>query len=735
MTPWLLILNSVIALSLFVIGLFVLVRNNKLVVNRLFFGFTTAIATWITFNYLSNSPSIHGEALLWLNKLTLFAPGAAIVFLMMFAGTFVKSKFYSRHDNYIVFPFLLIYILTLSPWTIEKVVRQGQVVAVHFGFLGPIYFSTLLLNVVFVFLMLFYGIKHNRGIDKTRIKIITWSTAGAILINLVTNAAIPYFQGSFILTNLGPLSMSLVVAGLFYGITKHRLFDIRLVVARSVGYILSVFALGMLYGGVAFTIIGDFFNNSSNISNGERAVFAAAAVLLAITFQPLKAFFDRITTRLFYRDAYETEAYINRLNHILVSTIEIKVLLEQVTKHIETTLKIDYCEFLINGPNNTIQFFTSVKHPDQHAISIVRKIAEHNKESKVLVVDYLEGDERAMQTKLQANNIALIGRIGSEDHDEQIGYLLLGPKKSGNSYTKQDMAVLEATVNELFIAIQNALRFEEIERFNETLQQKVEDATRKLRRTNEKLRQLDETKDDFISMASHQLRTPLTSVKGYVSMVLDGDAGSLTPLQKKLLNQSFISAQRMVYLISDLLNVSRLRTGKFVIEPIQCDLAKMIQEEVKQLVETAKGRGLELVYHKPEHFPVLLLDETKMRQVIMNFIDNAIYYTQAGGTITVNLSETPQSIEFTVVDNGIGVPKVEQHHLFSKFFRAHNAKRARPDGTGLGLFMAKKVIVAQGGAIIFKSQEGKGSTFGFSFAKKRLTVVNGDVTPGRQLTK
>jgi len=127
-------------------------------------------------------------------------------------------------------------------------------------------------------------------------------------------------------------------------------------------------------------------------------------------------------------------------------------------------------------------------------------------------------------------------------------------------------------------------------------------------------------------------------------------------------------------------------------------------------------------FNKPAKFPQLMLDETKIRQVVMNFTDNAIYYTPAGGSITLDLKETPQSIEFTVKDTGIGVPKAEQHHLFTKFYRAGNARKARPDGTGLGLFMAKKVVVAQGGAIIFKTQEGKGSTFGFSFAEEKLKV-------------
>jgi signal transduction histidine kinase len=245
-------------------------------------------------------------------------------------------------------------------------------------------------------------------------------------------------------------------------------------------------------------------------------------------------------------------------------------------------------------------------------------------------------------------------------------------------------------------------------------------ALKHLQDANAKMKQLDETKDEFISLASHQLRTPLTAVKGYISMVLDGDAGELNQMQRKLLDQAFVSSQRMVFLIADLLNISRLRTGKFVIEPSPTNLADVVQGEVEQLRETAQGRGLKLEYHKPASFPALMLDETKVRQVVMNFLDNAIYYTPAGGDIQIHLRDKQQSVEFLVSDNGIGVPKHEQQHLFSKFYRAGNARKARPDGTGLGLFMAKKVVVAQHGAVIFKSKEGHGSTFGFTLAKDKL---------------
>jgi signal transduction histidine kinase len=350
---------------------------------------------------------------------------------------------------------------------------------------------------------------------------------------------------------------------------------------------------------------------------------------------------------------------------------------------------------------------------------------------RLIVVDELGSSHGELQRILQKSNIAVLARIAPSLNEDGIGYLMLGPKKSGNIYTPQDRRVLEIITNALVIALQNALRYEQIESFNMTLQEKVDDATRKLRRTNEKLKTLDETKDDFISMASHQLRTPLTSVKGYLSMVLEEDAGKLTKMQREMLGQAFLSSQRMVYLIADLLNVSRLKTGKFIIETAPVNLADVVEQELVQLEETAAARSLTLQYDKPDHFPEIMLDETKIRQVIMNFADNAIYYTPAGGRITVQLLDKGSTVEFRVVDTGIGVPRNEQPHLFTKFYRAGNARQARPDGTGLGLFMAKKVVLAQGGSLLFESKEGKGSTFGFVFSKARVAVPSdmGKKTP------
>ncbi len=318
---------------------------------------------------------------------------------------------------------------------------------------------------------------------------------------------------------------------------------------------------------------------------------------------------------------------------------------------------------------------------------------------------------------IKASGVKSICLVKLTAQDKLSGVLFVGIAETPAEFSVDQIEQLGRVAEATGIALDNKM-----------LTQKYVTVLKKLQASNEKLKALDEAKDEFISMASHQLRTPLTSVKGYISMVLEGDAGPLSPSQKELLTQSFLSSQRMVYLISDLLNVSRLRTGKFVIEAKPTYLPDVVQGEIQQLTEMAGARKLTIEFTPPDHFPTLNIDETKIRQVIMNFVDNALYYTPAGGKVVIKLLELPQSVEFTVTDTGLGVPKEEQHHLFTKFYRAQNAQKARPDGTGLGLYMAKKIITAQGGVIVFQSQEGKGSTFGFNLPRAALEVAKAEAT-------
>ena len=576
---------------------------------------------------------------------------------------------------------------------------------------------------------LFKSYRKSYGLKKNQIYTLNLGMMPIVAISPFTSFVMPVLFKNSSLVFLSPVYGAFFVSMVGYAIFKHRLFDVRLIVVRSLAYLLSLGLLSLIYGG-AITVIGSLFNDALENNQLLSTLLTISSLsIAAVSYSPLKTQFDKLTSRLFYRDAYDPQVLLDDLNKELVSNIDLESLLSKCAKIIQESLKSDFVLFGLKetaySPRRIIGEGT--KDFNESDVEFVRGITPHTKQ-QIIVSDELD-ESNELKPVMRKYNIAILARLATdlELEIEGLGYLILGQKKSGNPYNKQDMKMLEIIANELVIAVQNALRFEEIEKFNITLQDKVDAATAELQRTNEKLKEMDETKDEFISMASHQLRTPLTSVKGYLSMVLEGDVGKVNKQQNKMLEQAFLSSQRMVYLIADLLNVSRLKTGKFIIDAKETNLADVVAAEVEQLMPTAKARDLKLTFKKPKNFPIFTMDETKTRQVIMNFIDNAIYYTPAKGKIEVSLEDKGDIIEYKVKDNGIGVPKTERHNLFSKFYRAANAKSARPDGTGLGLFMAKKVVVAQGGAIIFESEEGKGSTFGFSFAKEKLEELKNHV--------
>jgi signal transduction histidine kinase len=714
-----LILDLVVVVALTVLAITVLIKNTTVELNRIFAMFALTIGVWIVANYVSNDLGNSPRTAVLANYFVFPFSYLAGVFLLWFGVSLADDARAKRAYRKVHYLLYLIALSGATPLVVKGVHVQGELYAVEFGPLAPLYFITLLLIVASVMFVTYRNMKVARGVQKDRLRVLFKSLCWTFPILMMAQAVLPATTGWFGLTNIGILPMLILVYGLYYSVVKHRLFDLRLIVVRSVVYALTLGVLSVFYG-VATHYLLIILNRADNDAV-QTIVNSSLIIVVVLSYAPLKRTFNRLTNKYFYRDAYDPQAFFNEFNQALVAEVDLERLLEKATSLISSTLKAQYCLTMIQGDHPLRPRIIGTLDKKFSRDDMEKANAFLNKmEQDLIVADYLPPSHDVLKTLMTDNDVAVLARLTTGGVSHQLGYVVLAPKRSGNPYNREDLRVIETLSKELVIAIQNALRFEEIERFNLTLQERIASATKKLRHSNEKLRMLDETKDDFISMASHQLRTPLTSVKGYVSMVLDGDVGKISPLQRKLLSQAFISSQRMVYLISDLLNVSRLRTGKFVIEPVPTNLGLVIKDEVEQLLETAKGRNLELLYNKPEHFPTYLFDETKLRQVIMNFMDNAIYYTPSGGKIEINLQEKPNSIEFTVTDNGIGVPKHEQHHLFSKFFRAHNAKRARPDGTGLGLFMAKKVVIAQGGAIVFKSQEGKGSTFGFSFAKEKL---------------
>jgi signal transduction histidine kinase len=721
MLELIILILSVLVNSL--LGLTVLIKNPKRDMNKLFFLLTLSLSIWLAVTYLSVNPPPIFSQLVWV-RLVLGAASLLCFFVLASFAVFPEGKFSKLR---FIRPILIylggVLVLTQTPLvfssleynsdgTVQPVVAPG---IVFFMFLAVSYLSAAIY-------LLVKKLKHSYGQTRSQLRIVVFGVATSFTGILISNLFLVSIFKDTSLISFAPLLTLILTGSMAYAIARHRLFDIKRTVARSVAYLLSLGFVGLIYGAILFGV-SSLLSGYESFDSWERVFYIILALITAVSFSPTKKFFDRLTNRIFYRDAYDPQQFLDDLNSTVVENIELGILLRHTTNVIQENIKSQFCYVEVETTTEAKERLVGTGEFEMpKSASKTMKEELIKTERKTVVTDDLGPEFGKLKEVLSRNNIGLVIRMlpGNDMSQETLYYLIVGDKKSGNIYDEQDIRLMEIIADELLIAIQNSLRFEEIQQFNVTLQQKVNDATEKLQRTNKKLREMDETKDEFISMASHQLRTPLTSVKGYLSMVLDGDAGKLKGNQKELLDQAFVSSQRMVYLIADLLNVSRLKTGKFLIDPSPTNLAKVIESEISQLKEVAKGKKVTLTYDKPANFPQLMLDETKIRQVIMNFVDNAIYYTLAGGKVRVELKEDKSNVYFAVKDDGIGIPQSEQSQLFTKFYRASNARKARPDGTGLGLFMAKKVVNSQGGEVLFESKEGKGSTFGFTFKKAKL---------------
>ena len=227
--------------------------------------------------------------------------------------------------------------------------------------------------------------------------------------------------------------------------------------------------------------------------------------------------------------------------------------------------------------------------------------------------------------------------------------------------------------------------------------------------TREKM--VDLLKSEFISIAAHQLRTPLSAIKWSLRMTLDGDAGKLNPEQEKILLKGYVSNERIIGLINEMLNVSRIEEGKFGLEFLPEDAALVVEELTSEFRSQIKVKNIKFSFKKPSFALNALIDREKFKLALRHLIENAIKYTPEYGTVAVEVKTGQSFLSIRVEDNGVGIPAAEQAKLYSKFFRAENVVRMQTEGSGLGLFIVKNIIDKHGGRIMCRSREGKGTQF------------------------
>ena len=295
----------------------------------------------------------------------------------------------------------------------------------------------------------------------------------------------------------------------------------------------------------------------------------------------------------------------------------------------------------------------------------------------------------AMYKKLESMDIAVAMPLWLKE--QPIGLILLSGKQSDSNFTSVDMTLLGLVADQAISSIQKA-----------------------------KLYEGDQMKSEFVSIASHELLTPISAIEGYLSMILDEHiaGNNLDDQTKDYLGKCFASAKRLSMLVKDLLSVSRIESGKMKIEPQQLNLQKTIQDTVDQLRFVAEEKKVTLIFEAPNPpLPFAWADPDRTAQVMVNLVSNAIKYNRPENgtvTITTSLNKHDHLITTSVTDTGMGMNREQMSHLFEKFYRIDSKQTMGILGTGLGLYITKSIVERMGGSINVQSTPEKGSTFSFS---------------------
>jgi PAS domain S-box-containing protein len=226
-----------------------------------------------------------------------------------------------------------------------------------------------------------------------------------------------------------------------------------------------------------------------------------------------------------------------------------------------------------------------------------------------------------------------------------------------------------------------------------------------------KQKEIDRSKTEFVSIASHQLRTPLTIINWYVEMLTTSADWELSKKQLQYLDEIVRASKRMIELVNSLLNVSRIEMGTFMVEPEPVNFADAIEDTLKELIPQITHKKILVVKKLEKDLPPINADPKLLRMIFQNLLANAVTYTPEDGVITVNIERRMENILVTIADTGMGIPSQQQSKIFQKFFRADNAREKEPDGNGLGLYIVKSIVESAGGKIWFTSEENKGTAF------------------------
>lgn len=296
------------------------------------------------------------------------------------------------------------------------------------------------------------------------------------------------------------------------------------------------------------------------------------------------------------------------------------------------------------------------------------------------------------------------------------GLVLLGSERGGKDIKKDEVELIDmiSTIVSLSYRIQET-------------QNSLTYVTQEIYKMNTKLHELDRLKDEFVSIASHELRTPMTAIRSYVWMALHKSEMPLNQKMQRYLYRTLVSTERLINMVNDMLNISRIESGRVQITPKVFDIQQLCNEILTEIDIKAKEKNIKVQIIPDNTLPKVFADPDKTHQVMLNLVGNALKFTSENGTITFSFFSDGKFVDVSIKDTGVGISKEEQHQLFTKFGRLESSYQATSSsgGTGLGLYICKSLIEMMKGRIGVSSQgPGKGTTFTFALPIASKEVLN-----------
>ncbi len=699
--------NSITSLILFFV---VFSKRQKNTVFRTFLALCFSAFIWSFFYFFWQLADDKTLALFWCRAL-MFGATLIPVFYLHFVLSFLKIESKNKTKLFFIYLFgLLSIIINFTDLLVKDVVPSDFVAYWPIGgpYLGFFLFVWVLVVVYIIFLLL-EAKKNAQGIRKKQIHFVLIGTVLSYALGS-TNYFLWY---GINIKPFGNIFSSLYVLIIGYSIISYRFMDIKVVLRRSSVYVTSL--LATLLPALSLKYFFDkFFPEYSYWIDFVIIVFSISA------FPYFKEKIYKLANKYFFSSLYDSKQVVKELSNVLGTTLEPTKIYEAINRILGDALHNKAICFITSGPKNDllVSYNNGFKLPDRIKKDPIyeRIFKDYVTVNKLLVTDELKNNQslktRSVFKVLKKDEIEIIVPLVVKN--KPIGAIALAIKESGEAYNNEDLDLLKIVGSQTSISLENALLYEETKKFNVKLTKEVERATHELKNANEELKKLDQAKSDFISIASHQLRTPLTVIKGYGSMMLEGSFGKMSEPIEENLQKIYDSNERLITLVEDLLNISRIESGRLQFNWEIGQLEEMVSSVVEELKPNATKKGLSFKYTAPATpLPAVKLDKTKLRQVAINLIDNAIKYTEKGGLI-VTLIKEADKLKFCVADTGMGISQEGLPNLFKKFSRGEQTSIIHTEGTGLGLYVGKMMVEAHGGNIWAESEgEKKGSKFCF----------------------